>query len=121
MQDITRFFDRSSKKRDVSNNSNKNEASKEPTEGSLNTSTSSYIQYDLFSESLKDPKCVIIFLNYIKKIEKPISDILENTNELKEKQFKGKSHLQELSNAVDFITKNFDTYKKERKERQKKS
>ena len=33
MQDITRFFDRSSKKRDLSNNSNKGEASKKSREG----------------------------------------------------------------------------------------
>ena len=42
-----------------------------------------------------------------------------NTNKLKEKQITVKSHLQELSNAVDFIIKKFDKYKQERKEREK--
>ena len=48
------------KKRDLSNNSNDGEASKKPREGSLNTSTSSDIPEDLFTESLKDPECVTI-------------------------------------------------------------
>ena len=30
-----------------------------------------------------------------------------------------KLHLQELSNVVDFITKKFDTYEQERKERER--
>ena len=110
MQDISRFYDRSSKKRDLSNNSNDGETSKEPREGSLNTSTSSDIPDDLFTESLKDPECVTILLNCIKKVEKQITQIFDNTNELKEKQIKGESHLQELSDAVDFITKKFDKY-----------
>ena len=67
MQDISRFFNRSSKKRDLSNNSNACETSKRPSEGSLNKSTSSDIPDDLFTESLKDPECVTILLNCIKK------------------------------------------------------
>ena len=67
MQDISRYFDHSSKKRDLSNNSNDGEASKKPREASLNTSTSSDIPNDLFTKSLKDPKCVTILLNCIKK------------------------------------------------------
>ena len=65
MQDISRFFNRSSKKRDLSNNPNDGEISKKPREGSLNTSTSSDIPDDLFIEILKDPDCVAIILNCI--------------------------------------------------------
>ena len=43
--------------------------------------------------------------------------IFDKTNKLKEKQIESQSHLQELSDAVDFITKKFDTYEQERKER----
>ena len=55
------------KKKHLSHNSNDGEASKNPREGSLNTSTSSDIPDDLFAESLKDPECVTILLNCIKK------------------------------------------------------
>ena len=53
-----------------------------------------------------------------KKIENQITQIFDNTNQLKEKQIKGESHLQELSDAVDFITKKFDKCEEERKERE---
>ena len=52
-------------------------------------------------------------------MKKQITHIFDNTNELKEKQIKGKSHLEERSDAVDFITKKFDKNKHERKEREK--
>ena len=107
------------KKRDLINNSNDGEKSKKPREGSLNTSTSSDIPNDLFTESLKDPDCVALLLNCIKKMEKQITQIFDNTNELKEKQIKDKSQLQKPSNSVDFITKKFDKYKQEKKEREK--
>ena len=118
MQDISRFFDRSSKKRDLSNNSNDGETSKKSWEASLNTSSSSDIPDDLFTESLKDPDCVALLLNCIKKMEKQITQIFDNTNELKEKQIKDESHPQELSDATDFINKELiNTNKKENREK----
>ena len=63
IQDISRFFDCSSKKRDLSNNSNDGEASKKPTKGSL-----TFLKvFDLFTESLNDPECFTILLNWMKK------------------------------------------------------
>ena len=118
MQNISRFFDRSSKKRDLSNNSNDSETSKKPWEGSLNTSSSNDIPDDLFTESLKDPDCVTLLLNCIKKMEKQITQIFDNTNELKEKQIKDESHPQELSDATDFINKELiNTSKKQNREK----
>ena len=105
------------KKRDLINISNKGEASKKPREGSLNTSTSSDIHNDLFTESLKDRVCHNI-IEFHKQIEKQIIHIFGNTNKLKEKQIKSKCQLQELRDSVDFITKKFDIYKQERKERE---
>ena len=67
---------------------------------------------------MKDPDCVALLLNCMKKVKKQITQILDNTNQLKEKQIKGESHLQELSDAVDFITKKFDKNKQERKQRE---
>ena len=39
-------------------------------------------------------------------------------HKIKEKQIKDQSHLQKLSDAVDFITTKFDKYEQERKERE---
>ena len=51
-------------------------------------------------------------------MEEQITQIFDSNNELKQKQIKGKSHLQELSDAAYFITKKFDKYEQERKERE---
>lgn len=67
MQDITRFFYHSlKKKKDFSNNSNEDEAFKISREGDLNTGTWSDITDHLFTESLKGPECVTKLLNCIK-------------------------------------------------------
>ena len=76
------------------------------------------ISDDWFIQSLKDPECVAILLNCA-KTEKQITNIFSDTIKLKEKQIKGESHLQEVSNAVDFVTKKFDPYKQERKKGEK--
>ena len=47
------------------------------------------------------------------------TNIFSDTIKLKEKQIKRESHLQEVSNAVDFVTKKFDPYKQERKKGEK--
>ena len=52
-----------------------------------------------------------------KKIETQIIQIFDNTNKLKEKQIKSKSHLQTFIDGVNFITMKFDKYEQERKER----
>ena len=118
MQDISRFFNRISKKVDLSNNSNNGKASKKPRQRSLNTSTSSEIPDDLFTVSLKDTECVTILLNCIKKIERQITQILDNTNELKEKQFKDKSHLLDLRMLWIFLPRSLINTKQEKKHRE---
>ena len=121
MQNISiTFFDHSSEKRDLNNNSNEGEAFKKSREGTLNTSTSSDITDDLFTESFKDPECVTKLLNCIKKIEWQITHIFSTTNELKETQIKSENHLQGLSNALDFISQEV-WYIKTGKERQKRN
>ena len=47
-----------------------------------------------------------------------MTQIFDNTNNLKEKQVKGESHLNELSDAVYFITKKLiNTNRTEKKEK----
>lgn len=92
------------KKKDFSNNSNEDEAFKMSREGGLNTGTWSDITDHLFTESLKGPECVTKLLNCIKN--RKTNNIYNTTNKLKEKQLNSKSHLQELSNALDLILMN---------------
>ena len=79
--DITKFF--SSKKRDLSNNSNTKEDAKRQREE--NPSESPKVSVldtpktpgDVFEESLKSEDCVKILLNCLRNLEKEVKDILK--------------------------------------------
>ena len=116
LTDITKYFDRNSKKQDLSDNSNQEKSSKKLKDGSLNTSRVSDIPSEVFTESLKSPDCVNILFSCIKNVEKQITQIFENTKELKKGQIKGEKHLAELTEAIDFISNKFEYYETDRKE-----
>ena len=89
LTDIAKYFDRNSKKQDLSGNANQEEGTKKLKEGSLNTSRGSDIPDEVFTESLKSPDCANILFSFIKYVEKQITQIFENTKEMKEGQIKG--------------------------------
>ena len=111
LTDTTEYFDRKSKKRDLSGNSNQKEGAKKLKEGSLNTSRASDIPNEVFTGSLKLPDCVNILFCCIKNVEKQITQIFENTKEMKEGQIKSEKQLPELTKVIDFISNKFDEYK----------
>ena len=121
LTDITKYLDRNSKKRDLSDNSNQEESSKKLKDRRLNTSKASDILDEVFTESLKSPDCVNILLSCIKNVWRQITQIFENTKELKERQIKGEKHLAELTEAIDFISNKFEEYEKDRKEKEERS
>ena len=102
LTDITKYFDRNSKKRDLSANSNQEEGAKKLKEGSLNTSRASDIPDEVFIESLKSHDCVNILLSCIKNVERQITQIFENTKEMREGQIKGEKQLAELVKSYQF-------------------
>ena len=118
LTDITKYFDRNSKKRDVSDNSNQEESSKKLKDGSLNTSRASDIPEELFTKSLKSPDCVNILFSSIKSVERQITQIFKNVKELKEAQIEGEKHVADLTEAIDFISNKFEEYDKDRKEKE---
>ena len=117
LTDITKYFDRNSKKQDLSDNSNQEKSSKKLKDGSLNTSRVSDIPSEVFTESLKSPDCVNILFSCIKNVEKQITQIFENTKELKKGQIKGEKHLAELTESIDFISNKFKYYETDREEK----
>ena len=84
LTNVTKYFDRNSKKRGLSGNSNQEEGAKKLKEGSRNTSRASDIAGEVFTESLKSAHCVNILFSCIKNIEKQITQIFENTKEMEE-------------------------------------
>ena len=72
----------------------------------------------MFTESLTSPDCVKILFSCIKNVEKQITQIFENTKEMKEGQMKGEKHSAELTEAIDFISNKFDEYETDSKEKE---
>ena len=70
LTDITKYFDRNSKKRDLSDNSNQEESSKKLKDGSLNTRGASDNPDEVFTESLKAPDCFNVLFSCIKNVER---------------------------------------------------
>ena len=71
--EIAKYFERISKKRDLSNNSSDEEASKKLREGSLDNSAVSDVSAnndDPFTDGLKSPECVSILMNCMQNLEK---------------------------------------------------
>ena len=91
---------------------------KRKVDGSLNTSRASGITDEVFTESLKSADCVNILFSCIKNVERQLTQIFEDTKELKEGQIKGEKHLVELAEAIDFISNKFEEYEKDRKEKE---
>ena len=72
LKDIT-FFDRSSKKRDLSDQSKEGNSRDEPKkirEEKSSIESLSEMSDDVFAESLKSPVCVEILFNYLRNVEK---------------------------------------------------
>ena len=100
---ITKYFDRNLKKRDLSGNSNQEQGAKKLKKGSLNTTRASDIPDEVFTKSLKSPDCVNILFKCIKNVEKQLTQIFENTKEMKEEQIKDERQLAELTEAINFL------------------
>ena len=75
LTDITKYFDRNSKKQDLSGNLNQEEGAKKLKEGSLNSSRARDIPDEIFTKSLKSPDCFNILFSCIKNVKKQITNL----------------------------------------------
>ena len=113
--DITKFL-RVSKKRDLSDQSDSGEQQKKAREGSLEENP----EVDsVFTTSMDSPECLQILFNCLQNVEKSVKEIHEMQEKTQSSQIKGELQLKDLSEAVEFITKKFDQYETERKEKEK--
>ena len=64
-------------------------------------------------------QCVLMLLNFLRNVEKNVKEIHEMQEKTQRSQVKSELQLHELNEAAEFITKKFDQYKSERKEKEK--
>ena len=118
--EIAKYFERISKKRDLSNKSNDEEASKKFREGSLDNSAVSDVSVnneDPFTEGLKSPECVSILMNYMQNLEKQVGQIFKMLEKTEDRQIKGECRQTDLEKGVVFLTQKFHEYEKNRREK----
>ena len=96
MSDITKVFQRGTKKRDLSDKSETGEDPKKVREGSLDCSQisqTSDIPDDIFTESLNFPDYVAILFNCLKNLESKMKDISVSSKKKTASQIKGEKQL----------------------------
>ena len=116
MEDITKFFRSSSKKRDLSDTSKIDEDPKKIREAS---SASFADEGDVFNEGIDLSGCKEILFNCLKNLEAKVMGIYEQGNENKNMHIKGENQLVELAESVKFMTSKFDELDKDRNEKEK--
>ena len=117
MSDITKFFQRGTKKRGLSDKSETGEDLKKVRERSLECSQKSQtsdIPDDIFTEILNSPDCVAILFNCLKNLESKIREISVSSKETTASQIKGNKQLSDLIDFVQLISGKFDEYEKDR-------
>ena len=118
--EIAKNFERISKKRDLSNKSSDEEASKKLREGSLDNSACSDVSVnneDPFTEGLKSPECVSILMNCMQNLEKQVGQIFKMLEKTEYRQIKDECQLTNLAKGVEFITQKCDEYEKDQREK----
>ena len=114
--DISTFFNSSSKKRDLSNQSCSGEEPKKAREGILNDSNVKLD--DVFSESIKSPEFLHIFVNCIQNIEVKIKEIWEMNQVTQDNQIKGECQLRDLVKSIEFYNEKFDELERDNRKKE---
>ena len=104
------FKSGSSKKRDLSEQSNDDKYYKKPREGSLRDSfvLNSTALEDIFTGSLRSPECGEILTECLRSVEQKMNEMIAMVKTTQESQFKGEMHMNKLQEPVYFISAKFD-------------
>ena len=109
IRDVTKSFQRGTKKSDLSDKFETVEHPKKIREGNLDyiqISQTSHIPDDLFTESLNSPDCVAILFNCLKNLECKIRETLISSKEITASQIKGEKQLSDLTDSdQDYLIK----------------
>ena len=119
IMDISKFFNSSSKKRDLSGQFCNGEEPKRASESSLNDS--SVPLDDVFTEGMKSPECLHIFVNCMKNIEAKIKEIWEINQVTQDNQIKGECQLRDLVKSLKFYNEKLTNWKEITKRKRRKS
>ena len=96
-KDISKFFEKASKKRDLSDQSKTCKDPKKMREDKSSTGSLTDIADDGFAESLKSPECIEILFNCLRNVERQTKDIFTLAHSTQDHQIKSKKQLTDLT------------------------
>ena len=115
MNQISQYFGKNPKKRDLSDDAKTGDNDfKKPREGSSGNYTE---ETDVFEEGIESVDCQKVLFNCLKNLERKMNDLYMVGNSNREIQIKVDKQLIELTSSVEFLTSNFDELEKERKKK----
>ena len=117
-KNISKFFEKSSKKRDLSDQSKTWEDPKKMREES-STGNLTDMSDDVFAESLKSPECIKILFNCLRNMERQTKDIYTLAHSIQDHQIKGEKELVDLTESINFLSDKFKEYEEDRSKEDK--
>ena len=118
MKDISKLFEKASKKKDLSDQSKTCEDPKnmreERSAGSLTDMAD-----DVFAECLKSPECIEILFICFRNVERQTKDIYTSAHSRQDHQNKGEKQLIDLTESINFLSDKFKEYEEDRAKKDK--
>ena len=113
-KNFSKFFEKASKKRDLSGQSKTCEDQKKMREDKSSTGSLTGIADDVFAESLKSPECIEILFNCLRNGERQTKDIYTLAHSTQDHQLKGEKQLIDLTESINFLSDKFKEYEEDR-------
>ena len=114
-RDITKFFDKSSKKRDQSDQSKDGNSGDEPKnirEEKSSIENLSEKSNDVFAKNVISPACVEILFNCLRNVKRQMKEIFVLAKSTQEQQIKGEKQLNDLHTLSNSFMTNSKNMKK---------
>ena len=118
MSNISKQFNKISKKRELSGKSNPEDDRKKAREGSFTTSDKDGTEHKVFRH-VSTTNDISEVLKYLKTLEVKISEIYNLSNDTRSMQIKGNKQLADLTQPVKFMSEKFKEFEKDCKEKEK--
>ena len=118
-KDICKFFEKASKKRDLSDQSKACEDPKKMRADKSSTGSLTDMADDVFAESLKSPECIEILFNSLRNVERQTKDIYTLAHSTQDHQIKGEKQLIDLAESINFLSDKFKEYEEDRAKKDK--
>ena len=113
-KDISKFFEKTSKKRDLSDQSKTCEDPKKMRGNKSSTENLTCMADDVFAESMKSPEWIEILFNCLRNVEMQTKDIYTLAHSTQDHQIKGEKQLIDLAESINFLSDKFKEYEEAR-------